>query len=228
MDPSSITLLILGCAIVAFLSNRVALGVVAIGVSIALWATGVLDLTAALSGFSDPTVLFIAALFVVSEALDATGITTWASNVVLARAGGSRSKTLVLIAVLVAALTAFISVNGSVAALLPLVVVVAIKGGTTPSKLLMPLAFAAHAGSMLALTGTPVNIIVSEAAYEALGRHFGFFEFALVGLPLVAGTTLLIVALSDRLLPQFHCQIRYPFRSQDSCRTSCEVTPQHR
>lgn len=52
--------------------------------------------------------------------------------------------------------------------------------------MLMPLAFAAHAGSQLALTGTPINIIVSDAAREAGERGFGFFEFSLVGIPLLA------------------------------------------
>ena len=74
-------------------------------------------------------------------------------------------------------LTALISLNGAVAALLPVAVVVAVRVGLPPSQLLLPLAFAAHAGSMLALTGTPVNIIVSEFAADAGGRAFGFFEF---------------------------------------------------
>ena len=50
----------------------------------------------------------------------------------------------------------------------------------------MPLAFGAHAGSLLALTGTPVNVIVSDAADDAGAGGFGFFEFALVGVPLAA------------------------------------------
>ena len=86
---------------------------------------------------------------------------------------------------LVAGLTALISVNGAVAALLPVIVVIAVRLGHSPSQLLMPLVFGAHAGSMLALTGTPVNVIVSEAAATYGGRPFGFFEFALVGIPLV-------------------------------------------
>ena len=70
---------------------------------------------------------------------------------------------------LVAALTALISVNGAVAALLPVVVVIAVRTGRAPSQLLMPLVFGAHAGSMLALTGTPVNVIVSTYAAELTG-----------------------------------------------------------
>lgn len=65
MDPVATTLVILALAVVAFLSNRIPLGIVAIGVSVALWATGVLDLGQALAGFGDPTVIFIATLFVV-------------------------------------------------------------------------------------------------------------------------------------------------------------------
>ena len=102
---------------------------------------------------------------------------------------------------LVAGLTALISVNGAVAALLPVVVVIAVRLGRSPSQLLMPLVFGAHAGSMLALTGTPVNVIVSEAAAEYGGRPFGYFEFALVGIPLVIGTIVIVVLFGERLLP---------------------------
>lgn len=200
MEPITATLVILGLAIVAFLSNRVPLAVVAVGVALALWVTGVLPLEQALAGFGDPTVLFIAALFVVSEALDATGVTAWAGQQVIERAGTGRTRLTVVIAGLVALLTALISVNGAVAALLSLVVVAA-RTGVPASQLMMPLAFSAHADSMLMLTGTPVNIIVSEAAADAGERRFGFFEFALVGVPLLVGTILIIVVLGRRLLP---------------------------
>ena len=98
---------------------------------------------------------------------------------------------------LVAALTALISVNGSVAALIPVTVVLAIRLGRSPSQLLLPLAFGAHAGSLLALTGTPVNVIVSDAAADAGAGRFGFFSFAVAGVPLVAGA-IAIVVLSRR------------------------------
>jgi di/tricarboxylate transporter len=198
----AIVLTILLLAVIAFMSNRVPMGIVALGVALALWATGILTLNEALAGFGDPTVLFIAALFIVSEALDATGVTAWAGQQVVSRGGTKRTPLLVVICLLVAFLTALISVNGAVAALIPVVVVVAIRVGLTPSQLLMPLAFSAHAGSMLALTGTPVNIIVSEAAAEAGARPFTFFEFGLVGLPLVVGTIAIIALFGRRLLPE--------------------------
>jgi hypothetical protein len=61
--------------------------------------------------------------------------------------------------------------------------------------------FAAHAGGVLALTGSPLNVVVSEAAANYAGRGFGFFEFALAGVPLLAGTMAIIVLLGKRLLP---------------------------
>ena len=67
----------------------------------------------------------------------------------------------------VGVLSALISVNGAVAALLPVVVVMAVRLKRPPSQLLMPLVFGAHAGSMLALTGTPVNVLVLEASLDA-------------------------------------------------------------
>src|SRR5581483_6464399 len=145
--------------------------------------------------------LFIASLFVVSEGLESAGVTSWAGQELVARAGGSRSRLLVLMMLLVASFTALISVNGAVAALVPVAVVISVRLGRSASQQLMPVAFAAHAGSMLLLTGTPVNVIVSQYAADAGVGRFGFFEFALVGIPLVAGTIAIVVLFGEHLLP---------------------------
>ena len=201
MSDETITFLVLGATVVVFVSDRLPVPVVALGVALSLWATGVLDLEQSLAGFGDPTVLFIASLFVVSEALDATGVTTWAGQHLIARAGDSRARVLVLTMLLCAGLTALITVNGSVAALVPVVVVMAVRLRRTPSQLLLPLAFAGHAGSLLVLTASPVNVIVSEAADDAGVGRIGFFDFALVGVPLLAGTIVIVLLLGERLLP---------------------------
>jgi di/tricarboxylate transporter len=137
---------------------------------------------------------------VVSEALDATGVTAWAGQELIERSGSSRTRLLVLMMLLVAALTAVVTVNAAVAALLPVVVVTATRMGLPPSKLLIPLCFGAHAGSQLALTGSNVNLLVSEAAIP-YGGAFGFLEFAFVGVPLLLGTLILVALVGDRLLP---------------------------
>jgi di/tricarboxylate transporter len=202
LAQSTICFIILAAAVVLFVWNRIPIGIVAIGTALALYATGILTLNQALAGFGDPVVPFIASLFVVSEALDATGVTTWAGQQLIARVGDSQTRLLVLTVLLAAGLSAFISPNGAVAALVPMAVVLAIRLGRSPSLLLMPLAFGAHAGSLLLLTGTPINVIVSEAAMEAGESGFGFFEYALVGVPLVLGTMAIIVLFGQRLLPQ--------------------------
>lgn len=201
MSEIAICFIILGATVVVFVIDRLPVAVVAMGVALSLWATGVLELDQALGGFGDPTVLFIASLFVVSEALDSAAVTTWAGQQLSARVGDSRARLVVLMMLLVAGVTALISVNGAVAALLPMTVVMVVGLGRVPSQLLMPLAFGAHAGSMLALTGTPVNVLVSDAADNAGVGAFGFFEFALVGVPLVAGTIVIVLLFGERLLP---------------------------
>jgi di/tricarboxylate transporter len=98
-------------------------------------------------------------------------------------------------------LTAVVSPNGAVAALLPMVVVVAVRHQHAPSQMLVPVAFAAHAGSLLALSGSPVNVVVSDAAEGAGAGRFGYFEFALVGVPLLVTTVAVVTLLGPRLLP---------------------------
>jgi len=201
VSDETITFLILGAVVAVFIWDKLPVAIVALGVVLSLWATGVLTLEESLAGFGDPTVLFIASLFVVSEALDSAGITAWTGQELVRRAGGDRTRMLVLTMLVCAGLTALITPNGSAAALLPVVVVMAMQTKRPPSQLLMPLAFAAHAGGLLVLTASPVNVIVSEAADDAGVGAFGFFEFALVGLPLLVGSIAIVLLLGERLLP---------------------------
>ncbi|GIF99382.1 SLC13 family permease [Catellatospora citrea] len=202
MSQAALAFAILGAVVVLFAWNRLPVEVVALGAALSLYFTGLLGPAEIFAGFGDPVVIFVASLFVVSEGLDATGVTTWAGQTLMAHAGTGRTRLLVLVMLLVAGLTALITVNGAVAALLPMVVILAVRTGHAPSELAMPLAFGAHAGSMLALTGTPINVIASEAAQEASGRGFGYFEFAMAGVPLVVGVITIAVLAGHRLLPR--------------------------
>jgi di/tricarboxylate transporter len=203
LSPITYTGLIIVVAVVLFVWNRLPVVFVAIAVALALWATGVLSLGQSLAGFGDPAVIFIASLFVVSAGLEMTGVTAWAGQLLIRGAGeDSRVRLLVLMMSLVALLTALISVNGAVAALLPVIVVIAVRLKWHSSQLLMPLVFSAHAGSLLALTGTPVNVLVSEAGLDAGVGGFGFFEFALAGVPLLIGSMIIMVLFGRHLLPQ--------------------------
>ncbi|HET7880638.1 MAG TPA: SLC13 family permease [Acetobacteraceae bacterium] len=202
MSDTAITFAIIAAIVVLFVSNRVPVVLVALGTALALYFTGVTNLSQSLSGLGDPAVIFVASLFVVSAGLEAAGVTAWVGQALIARSGESRARQLTLMMSLVAALSALISINGAVAALLPVVVVMAIRLKRPTSQLLMPLVFAAHSGSLLALTGTPVNVLVTEAAANAGLPSFGFFAFAVAGVPLIIGTIAIVIAFGQRLLPE--------------------------
>ncbi|MGO4667757.1 SLC13 family permease [Bosea sp. 2RAB26] len=203
MSPIESTAVITVITIALFAWNRLPVIVVAIGAALSLWATGAVTLEQALAGFGDRAVLFIASLFIVSAALEKTGVTAWAGQLLIAKAGENRrTRLLIIIMTAVGCLSALISGGGAVAALMPVVVMAAIRLRQSPSQLLMPLAFAAHAGSNLLLTGAPKNILVSEALEDAGLQGFAFAEFALVGIPLLAGTMAIILLLGKRLLPE--------------------------
>jgi Na+/H+ antiporter NhaD/arsenite permease-like protein len=112
MSESTITFLILAITVAVFAWDQFPVAVAAMGVTLWLWSTGVLELEQSLAGFGDPTVIFIASLFVVSEALDSTGVTAWARQALIPRAGDSRTRLIVLTMLLVALLTALIRVKG--------------------------------------------------------------------------------------------------------------------
>jgi di/tricarboxylate transporter len=201
MTPVEGTALVVAATVGLFIWNRLPVVIVAMGAALSLWALGVLTLPQALAGFGDRAVMFVASLFIISAALEKTGVTAWAGQILIARAGASQSRLLLIIMAASACLTALISGGGAVAALMPVVVMAAVRLGHSPSQLLMPLAFSSLAGSNLLLTGAPKNILISEMLEEAGHAGFGFAEFALVGLPLLGGTMAIILLAGRKLLP---------------------------
>ncbi|HEY9293992.1 MAG TPA: SLC13 family permease [Microlunatus sp.] len=202
-----ITLTILGLAVAVFVWNRLPVEMVALLVSLALLGTGVIGFHQVFEGFGSPTLALIAALFVIAEGIDAAGITTWLGSLLVRLAGTSRVRLMILVMSAVALLTALISVNGAVAAMLPMIVVLCVRLGRLPSKLLLPMAFAAHAGSLLVLTGSPVNILVAQASEDSGGGEINFFEWGLVGVPVFVGTLLVVLILGEKLLPDRHGEV---------------------
>lgn len=201
MSDIHIVFAIIVAVIVLFMWDRFPVAVVCVGSALALLGTGILTLNQSMAGFGDPAVIFIASLFVVSAGLERAGVTAWAGQVLIQKSGTSRPRLIIFMMAAVGVLGALISINGAVAALLPVIVVMAIQLGRAPSQLLMPLVFGAHAGSMLLLTGTPVNVLLVDASRDAGAAGFGYFEFALVGLPLMAGCIAIVVLFGERLLP---------------------------
>ncbi len=200
VQPVALTLAVLIAAIVCFTANLAPVGVVAVGCSLALLACGLVDTKTTLSGFGDPVVIFIATLFVVAEGLDASGLTAWVGRRIADSSGSSRLVLVPVVLVTTALLGALITPNGAAVAMIPVVLAVARAGGLRPGTLLMPVAFAASAGALLTLSGSVVNVMVSQEAQTITGRGFGFFEFAGAGVFLVVGTVL-VTLVAGRLVP---------------------------
>ena len=108
MSSIAWTSVIVVAIIVLFVTNRVPVVLVAIGTALSLYFTGVTDFHESVSGLGDPAVIFIAALFVVSAGLDATGVTAWAGQLLTRHAGQSAHRMLLLTLVLSAGLAALI------------------------------------------------------------------------------------------------------------------------
>ncbi len=214
MSDTTIVYVIIAAAVVLFVTNRVPADLVAIGVALALYLTDVVTMQQAFAGFGDPTVIFIASLFVVSEALESQGVTAWAGQQLVRLAGDNKRMLLVIMMAVVAVLSALITPNGAVAALVPVVVITAVRLGAAPSEWLIPLSFASFAGALLVLTGSPVSIIASETSKEAGAGGFAYLEFAIVGVPLLIGTIVIALMFGPGLLPRRHPRSMPPDFSQ--------------
>lgn len=197
-----ITLAIIIVSMGFFIWNRIPAAVVALGASLAFYFTGVLTMPQVVAGFGDPVVVLIAGLLTIAVGLEMAGVGAWAGQLLIRRTGGSDTRRIVLIMVLGAVFSGLIGMNGAVAAMLPVTAVIAIRTKVPPSKLMIPLAFGCLTGSKLTLLGTPVNVIAASQAEEAGLGHIGFFEWSVLGLPLLAGTIVITVLLGRFLLPE--------------------------
>jgi di/tricarboxylate transporter len=202
VDQGALTVfLILAVTIALFVSDRIRLDLVALMSAAALVLTGVLTPSQALAGFGDPLVVMIASLFVVSGGMFRTGVAQrlglWLGRV----AGDGEARLILLIMLLTAMLSAIMSSTGTVAVMLPVVVTLAWRARISPSKLLIPLAFASLLGGMLTLIGTAPNVVVAELL-TAQGREpFGFFSFTPVGMAVLVVGVAFMVLVGRRWLP---------------------------
>ena len=174
---------------------------VAVCASLALVLSGVLTAEEALTGFSNPIVIMMVGLFVVGGGIFSTGLAKMAGSRIIGLAGKSETRLFVLIMVTTAAVGAFVSNTGTVALMMPIVVSMARAAGTSPSRFLMPLAFAGSMGGMLTLIGTPPNLVVRDALVHAgYDNPPGFFGFTPVGIVCILVGTAVLIPLSKRFL----------------------------
>ena len=199
MSPATITLLFLFFAIVMFVTEKIPLGLTSMIVCVGLCLTGVLDLKTAFSGFIDSNVILFVAMFIVGGALFETGMANEIGGLVTKFAKSERSL-IVAIMVIVGLMSGVLSNTGTAAVLIPVVIGIAAKSGFKRSRLLMPLVFAAAMGGNLSLIGAPGNMI-AQSTLEPIGLSFGFFEYAIVGLPILVVGILFYATIGFKLLP---------------------------
>lgn len=199
MSPTTITLIFLAFAVVMFVTEKIPLAVTSMIVCIGLVITGVLNVNDAFSGFIKSNVILFVAMFIVGGALFETGMANEIGSLVTKFAKSERGL-IVAIMVIVGVMSGFLSNTGTAAVLIPVVIGIAAKSGYKRSRLLMPLVFAAAMGGNLSLIGAPGNMI-AQSALEPLGLSFGFFEYAVVGLPILIAGILFYATIGFRILP---------------------------
>lgn len=190
-------LCLLMIAVVLFATGKVRMDAVALLVIVAFILSGTLTMTEALSGFSDPNVILIGALFIIGEGLVRTGVATSMGTWLVKMAGSSEIKMLVLLMLTVAGLGAFMSSTGVVAIFIPVVLSVSMRMQISPSRLMMPLSFAGLISGMMTLVATPPNLVInSELLREGLAG-FSFFSVTPLGL------VILVIGIIYMLLMRF-------------------------
>ena len=199
MSPAVITLLFLAFAVVMFVTEKIPLGLTSMIVCVGLVVTGVLDVKTAFAGFIDSNVILFVAMFIVGGALFETGMANEIGGIVTKFAKSERSL-IIAIMVIVGLMSGVLSNTGTAAILIPVVIGIAAKSGFRRSRLLMPLVFAAAMGGNLSLIGAPGNMI-AQSTLEPLGLKFGFFEYAIVGLPILVAGILFYATIGFRFLP---------------------------
>ena len=203
MTPDiAICLTILALAVVLFAWDRVPADVVALGAMLAVIATGLLPTDKAFAGFGSDTVMMILGLLVMSAGLIQTGVVEIAGRRVFDLAGRNPAIFLPVIMVSVATVSAFMSNTAATAFFVPLVLGYTSRLGISPSKYLLPLAFASILTSSVTLISTSTNLVVSDLLTRYQQPPMGMFELAPVGVPIAIVGLLYMWTIGVRLIPQ--------------------------
>jgi len=192
---------ILSVSIVLFITERIRIDIIALMVMVSLTITGLVTPGEALSGFSNPAVVTVWSVLILSGALSRTGIANFIGEKFLYLAGKSKSRLLAVIMLTAGVLSGFMNSIGVTSLLLPAVLDISKKSGYERSKLLIPLSYAALMGGMITLIGTPPNILVSQSLQEAGFEPFKMFDYSPIGLVVMVIGILYFLLFGNKILP---------------------------
>lgn len=200
MDAVTITLLFLVFAVVMFAWEKIPLSITAMIVAVGLVLTGVLTPAEAFKGFVDPNVQLFIGMFVVGAAFFETGVANEVGRIV-SKFAKSETQLIFAIMLLAGIMSGFLSNTGTAAVMIPVVLGIAKETGYSPQKLLMTLVFAAAMGGNLSLIGSPGNMIGQANLVAAGLEPFGFFDYGIIGFPMLIIGTVFYALIGKRFLP---------------------------
>ena len=193
---------ILITSVILLVTEWVPMEVVALLVLGATAVTGLVTPVEAIAGWSNPAVITVWAVFILSSGLTHTGVANLIGKIVLKVSGRSESSIIAVIMVSAGVMSAFMN-NVAVAALmLPVIMDISRQTGHTSSRLLLPLAYGSLLGGLMTKIGTPPNLIVSEMLRDSGMETFGLFDFTPVGIAVLLGGTAFMVLVGRHLLPR--------------------------
>lgn len=182
-------------------SEKLTVDLTAIGAMVALMITGILAPAEAVKGFSNPAVITVGAMFLVSRAMIRTGAVGFFAQKVIQYSKGNVRIATWMVLIIVGVASAFINNTPVVVLFIPIILSLSCEYGFSPSKLLIPVSYASILAGTCTLIGTATNIIVSDlSAIHGFGE-LGMFELAVVGLPIAIVGIIVIVFASPRLMP---------------------------
>src|SRR5918997_927702 len=190
-----------GVALVLFATEWVEADVTALGLLIGMVLTGILPAEKAFAGFGSDTVIMILGLLIMTAALMRTGVMDLVGRWIVRHAGESSRRLQTVVMTGAAGLSAFMSNTAATAFFVPITFGVAKRAKISPSKLLMPLAFATILAGSITLIGTSTNLVVSGLLTQYKLAPMGMFELAPVGIPITLAGLLYMMTLGRKMIP---------------------------
>ena len=189
-------------AVVLFVTEKFSTDVVAVLVMVVLLVSGILTPAEGFNGFANPATVTVGAMFVISAGLFRAGAVNFLGRGL--RRLARRSSTLMVLVMMlgVGSLSSFLNNTATVAIMIPVIMVVAQRVNTSPSKLLMPLAFASLLGGMCTVLGTSTNILASSMAETAGLEPLSMFEFSRLGIIFFAVGVIYMMTIGRKMIPE--------------------------
>jgi len=196
-----ITTLILLLTLIFLVTEKISVDLTGIGIIVFLVITGILTPRESIIGFSNPAVITVGAMFVISQGMMRTGAVEFIGRRIIQVARGRLSVALAVILFTVAVASAFINNTPVVVLFIPVVMAMCCEFGLSPSKFLIPISYASILAGTCTLIGTSTNIIISDLSALSGQGALGMFELSRLGIPIALVGMLMLFFISPHIMP---------------------------